>query len=481
MCLRFGTNMSQRNVVICVICAPYVFSSLAERFEQGGSTLISKQAVSRNNPSLISTVNELQHNEITKHKRAVAAAQSSTSSLDLKRIRRYAEALDPELMNFSAPGGTYDSKYRNPCWTDAEGAFRCIPHVYLLGGFHSGATSLGQKMSRHSGILTDGMSFGQFWAEDGKTMKSFVEGFSAASASVKKDHDKIILEGSQSTLAFYLASGAKAHRHFTSAFQPCWKMCSEKHYQGGEAEERKECLEKICHSEAIEADKKVALDHGFDFMRDQNIPLLMRAVYAEKLPRLVAVLRDPIDRIHSAYYGYPHYHSRHGRNPTGFLAYVKEQVAGFQGCVTRRSKGDDASNDDACALLFETFGVEEEKVFFHCDQLLRGMHAVYLERWLQYFPRSSMLVVNAEDMFRNVTVTLMDIFTFLGLKTPNVQEWDTIRFAGPVNKYASDRAMLPEARKILNDFYKPYNTRLSKLLNDQRYDLWNQPAAAQSS
>jgi hypothetical protein len=39
-------------------------------------------------------------------------------------------------------------------------------------------------------------------AEDGKKMKSFVEGFSGASVELKKDHDKIILEGSQSTLAF---------------------------------------------------------------------------------------------------------------------------------------------------------------------------------------------------------------------------------------------------------------------------------------
>ena len=40
------------------------------------------------------------------------------------------------------------------------------------------------------------------------------------------------------------------------------------------------------------------------------------------------------------------------------------------------------------------------QVYFHCDQLMRGMHAVYLERWLRYFPRETMLIVKAEDLFR---------------------------------------------------------------------------------
>ncbi len=55
---------------------------------------------------------------------------------------------------------------------------------------------------------------------------------------------------------------------------------------------------------------QVAQEHGFDFMRDQNIPLLMRAVYGSKLPRLLAVLRDPVQRLHSAFYGYPHYFNK---------------------------------------------------------------------------------------------------------------------------------------------------------------------------
>ncbi len=49
---------------------------------------------------------------------------------------------------------------------------------------------------------------------------------------------------------------------------------------------------------------------GLDYRLDQHTPLLMRAVYgSERVPRLVALVRDPVERIHSAYWGYPHYQS----------------------------------------------------------------------------------------------------------------------------------------------------------------------------
>jgi hypothetical protein len=35
------------------------------------------------------------------------------------------------------------------------------------------------------------------------------------------------------------------------------------------------------------------------------LPLLMRAAYGHRPPRMVAVIRDPISRFHAAYYAEP--------------------------------------------------------------------------------------------------------------------------------------------------------------------------------
>jgi hypothetical protein len=45
-----------------------------------------------------------------------------------------------------------------------------------------------------------------------------------------------------------------------------------------------------------------------------------------------------------------------------------------------------------CALLFESLGKKQEDVFFHCDQLIRGMYSVFVEHWLASFRREDVLV-----------------------------------------------------------------------------------------
>ena len=43
------------------------------------------------------------------------------------------------------------------------------------------------------------------------------------------------------------------------------------------------------------------------------------------------------------------------------------------------------------------------------------MYSVFLEEWLRVFPRDQILVVRAEDYFKDRTPTLNTIFNFLGL------------------------------------------------------------------
>lgn len=54
---------------------------------------------------------------------------------------------------------------------------------------------------------------------------------------------------------------------------------------------------------------------------------------------------------------------RYGDGPEGFLAFLKEQLAAFEGCVARHGSLEE------CVLLFESLDTANEKVFFHCDQV----------------------------------------------------------------------------------------------------------------
>ncbi len=93
---------------------------------------------------------------------------------------------------------------------------------------------------------------------------------------IESKRHQVILEGSSTTLTFYPSAGSRAHLPFSAAMRPCWSNCSR---SGGDVDE---CMTKNCFPRAVEADEKVAREHGFDRLRDQHVPLLMRAVYGDK-------------------------------------------------------------------------------------------------------------------------------------------------------------------------------------------------------
>ena len=44
-----------------------------------------------------------------------------------------------------------------------------------------------------------------------------------------------------------------------------------------------------------------------------HVPLIMSALYGSRPPRLIVLLREPLERLHSAYWNYGHYHLKFGK------------------------------------------------------------------------------------------------------------------------------------------------------------------------
>eukprot|EP00983_Pelagomonas_calceolata_P091275 1157523-Pelagomonas_calceolata.AAC.4 len=71
---------------------------------------------------------------------------------------------------------------------------------------------------------------------------------------------------------------------------------------------------------------------------DLHLPAIVSAAYGAGTfkPKMIVLLRDPIERLHSAFYGYAHY-QKYGHTPEGFLKYVKEQVGEIKDCAKRHT------------------------------------------------------------------------------------------------------------------------------------------------
>lgn len=188
-----------------------------------------------------------------------------------------------------------------------------------------------------------------------------------------------------------------------------------------------------------------AAEHGRPFLTGEASPSYISHLWAperirQALPavRLIAVLRDPVERAYSH-----------------FAMSRREGVEPLE------------SFEDAVAAEEQRLAPELERMRrdpgynsweFGCwSYLTRSRYAEQLERWLALFPREQLLVLKAEDLFARPAETLRRTFDFLGLPQREATEGSRLHTA----EYAP---LPPETRRSLQEYFRPHNERLYELI-----------------
>ena len=164
------------------------------------------------------------------------------------------------------------------------------------------------------------------------------------------------------------------------------------------------------------------------------VPGRLRAALPDA--RLIAVLRDPVERAWS--------HYRHevelGYESFPFdeaLDREEERLAGQEGALMA----------DAGAVGFE---------HQHHSYAARGRYAEQIERWWSVFPREQLLLLRSEDMFADPGSSFASVTDFLGLVRRAPVGWKAY------NATAS-RELDPGLRERLTEGFRPWNARLAEL------------------
>lgn len=158
--------------------------------------------------------------------------------------------------------------------------------------------------------------------------------------------------------------------------------------------------------------------------------------------KLIAVLRNPVDRAYSNYY------------------------------LGVRSGNEKRTFEEAIVAEFEKIESYEKpkKTEEYFEQIVsrsyvaRGFYADQLQNWLDRFPKEQLFVVSSEALGSKTQETLSNIFEFLKLpncKIKNLKKRNEAKY--PLMKDAT--------REILSRYFKPHNEKLFALLG-YRFD-WN--------
>jgi hypothetical protein len=159
--------------------------------------------------------------------------------------------------------------------------------------------------------------------------------------------------------------------------------------------------------------------------------------------KLVAILRNPIDRAFSHY----QHEVRDGRETLSFPEAIEREA--------------------------ERLGEEEERLrrdptyysynHHRYSYTRRGRYLEQITRWMQHYPRSRLLVIQSERLFSEPAAVCAELYEFLGLRPHRLEQYPVF-YQGNY-----ERAMAPDLRARLADYFEPHNRALYEWLG-KAYD-----------
>ena len=139
--------------------------------------------------------------------------------------------------------------------------------------------------------------------------------------------------------------------------------------------------------------QKVILEASPSYLWNKPVPERVRALLGS--PKIVVLLRDPVDRAYSHYA----MKVRQGFEPLSFEAALEAEPERLAALAERAAAGDSAF-----------LGPHERFAY-----VAESLYADQVERWLAFFPRENFLFLQAEALYRDAAGELAGVLDFLGL------------------------------------------------------------------
>ena len=121
-------------------------------------------------------------------------------------------------------------------------------------------------------------------------------------------------------------------------------------------------------------------------------------------------------------------------------------------------------------------------MYYHCDQLIKGMYSEFYPEWRAYIKPQRLLVLRTEDYFGRPLRGVRRVWRLLGLRPPTETERFEAEGGATKDELQQVRAQHGEppaaAFAQVREFYAPFNRALAAQLDDLAFVWgWKEDAA----
>lgn len=210
----------------------------------------------------------------------------------------------------------------------------------------------------------------------------------------------------------------------------------------------------------------------WDTQRSPNIcdiPRLISTVVPDA--KYIVIMREPISRLFS---DFTFLCVR--RQRTSFTKSFSERAADiFHEATLKKVEEFEKCLGNSTESLCTRYSLDEVA---NCREVRMGisLYYIHIAKWLGIVPREQFLFLRTEDLASDPYFVLREIWNFLGISALSKQALgDSVYFhnkTNPLTLGAMQAHIRPDTWAKLQEFYRPYNSKLAKLLDDDRF-LWN--------
>ncbi|XP_067654069.1 carbohydrate sulfotransferase 15-like [Haliotis asinina] len=312
-----------------------------------------------------------------------------------------------DLFRFKRP--EFLSNYKNPCWRrENSSQLLCLPYFYVVGFPKCGSTFTFSTIVGHPEVAKPQYKETQWISRrrfDGSSnLEEFLDMFSSATRLIEKN---VVTDPN---------TGKQYHHMITGEGSPStvWENSHWRYLPGNY-----NCTE-----------PRVLNPHYIYHLNPDT--------------RIIIVIRNPTDMRISEY----NFFNRHHPTAEQFHKDMVDGIEKFENCRSSFSLRTCAYNNN-------------EKL-----RTPIALYHVFISDWMRVFPREQILLVRLEDTHQDPHSSFSNIFEFLGLSHVSRLELQTIMSRSRMNLRKKAFTAKNETRRILDDFFKPHNIQLAKLLNN---------------
>jgi hypothetical protein len=178
--------------------------------------------------------------------------------------------------------------------------------------------------------------------------------------------------------------------------------------------------------------------------------------------KFILILRNPIERAFSGWNHYKkYYYSWDNYTKENLINRLNQNLGSEKGKYMLKFLNDPEYKNFHDSIKDEIKFIKAGVFTYEPSFVRRGLYFEQIENYLKYFDKNQLLIIESSELKNNKQKVLNEVTDFLGVSSFDFSNIDLKDIHK--SKYKG-KSIDENSRKVLRDFYKPYNEKLFNLI-----------------